>query len=170
MRYQSAAFIVSDDLQCHRSLIYVLASRRTRSKSLCGALREPLRSPVDPIPFGDRKRPECPATSNLLFPVEVAWKRRSADKCLGIDLACRPVSGRNRADVTVHGDINAFVLRKLLICRNNTTTHRASRSLQSSRRFLTLSACSNRLGTSPSKSSQGNEFNRSYTTWRTTGV
>jgi hypothetical protein len=54
-----------------------------------------------------------PRYSDSLFPLEVECKRRSADKCLGIHLARRPVSGRNRADVTVDGDINAFVFREI---------------------------------------------------------
>jgi len=48
-----------------------------------------------------------------ILAVEVGCKRRSTDNRLRIDLARRPVSGRNRADVTVDGDINAFVLRKM---------------------------------------------------------
>jgi hypothetical protein len=54
-----------------------------------------------------------PRYHNLLFAVEVGCKRRSADKNLRIHLPRRPVSGRNRADVTVDGDINAFVFRKI---------------------------------------------------------
>ena len=61
-----SAFITSNDLQSHVASIRDLVACRIRSKSLCGAFSEPLQSPVNPIPSGDRNCPERPV--QLLTP------------------------------------------------------------------------------------------------------